>query len=138
VATVSRDYTAKIWDLATGELKATLDHDKKVFRAAFSHDGKTLATGSEDRTARLWDVPTGKLKAKLQHKGTVWALSFSPDDSLIATASDNEKQANVWDAKTGKLILNLPGGRYPVAFSPVNQTLATGGPNKTVLLWDVP
>ncbi len=140
LATGSRDFTAKLWDVAIGQLKATLKHDGKVIALAFTADGKTLATGSGDFTARLWNARTGEVLATLPHKGTVWSLSFSPDGKLLATGSDNEKAVNVWDAATGKLIERLSDSRYPVAFSPDGRTLATAkwGRPGTVLLWDVP
>ena len=133
------DGTAKLWELATGKLRATLKHDAKVHTLGFNADRRTLATGSEDFTARLWNVETGDLLATLPHKGTVWSLSFSPDGRLIASGSDNEKAVNVWDT-SGKLIQKLGDARHPVAFSPDGRTLATGkwGQPGTVLLWDVP
>jgi WD40 repeat protein len=57
LATGSYDYTAKLWDTATGELRTTLTgHTGHVVSVAFSPDGRTLATGSYDRTAKLWAV----------------------------------------------------------------------------------
>jgi len=139
IATASRDGTAKLWDLATGALRAKLKgHDRGVRLLTFSPDGTTLATGSNDRTARLWDVATGQLKATLEHKGTVWSLSFSADSALIATASDNEKWANIWRVATGEKVAELPEARPPVVFSPIGRTLATASRGNDVLLWDVP
>ncbi len=139
IASVSRDHTAKVWNLETGELQTKLQgHKHKVIRAVFSPNGRLLATGSEDRTARLWDIATGKLMATLQHRGTVASLAFSPGGKLLATASDNERKVNFWDATTGRLVAELAGGRGPLAFSPDGRTLATASRDKTVLLWDVP
>lgn len=137
LATVSRDATAKLWDLESGRLKATLQHEGKVLTLTFSHDSNTLATGSEDRKARLWVVSSGKLIATLPHKGTVHSLSFSADNAVIATASDNEKVANVWRVATGEKIAELPKARPPVVFSPIGRTLATASRTSDVLLWDV-
>ncbi len=138
IATASRDGTAKLWDLATGVLRATLKgHDRGVIRLTFSPDGTTLATGSNDRTARLWDVASGKLIATLPHKGTVRSLSFSVDSALIATASDNEKWANIWRVATGEKLAELPEARPPAVFGPIGRTLATASRGNDVLLWDI-
>jgi WD40 repeat protein len=49
LASGSMDNTIKLWDVATGELKATLkDQTRTVRSAAFSPDGLTLASGNGD------------------------------------------------------------------------------------------
>jgi dipeptidyl aminopeptidase/acylaminoacyl peptidase len=138
LATVSRDHTAKLWDLDSGKLKATLPHGGKVWFVVFSPDNKTLATGSDDRTARLWNASSGKLIATLPHRGTVHSLSFSADSAVISTASDNEKWVNIWRVATGELLVELPEARPPVVFSPIGRTLATASRGSDVLLWDIP
>ena len=57
VVTASGDQTARLWDAASGELRATLvGHQGKVRQAAFSPDGRWLVTASRDKTARLWRI----------------------------------------------------------------------------------
>ena len=135
---MSRDHTAKLWDLEKGTLKAILEHKGKVDHVAFSPDSKTVATGSDDRTARLWDVSSGRLIATLPHRGAISSLSFRADSKVIATASDNEKAVNVWRVATGEKLTELQNARTPVAFSPVGQTLATASRVTDVLLWEIP
>ncbi len=51
----SGDNTIKIWDLATGRLKATLTgHSYSVYSVAISPDGSTLVSGSYDNTIKVW------------------------------------------------------------------------------------
>jgi WD40 repeat protein len=57
LATVRRDYTMQLWDLATGtELLRRPGHDVPVECLAFSPDGKRLATGHIDSAILVWDV----------------------------------------------------------------------------------
>jgi WD40 repeat protein len=60
LAGASGDGTIKLWNVASGQLRASLKgHDGRVIAVAFSADGNTLASGSQDYTLRLWDVSPG-------------------------------------------------------------------------------
>ena len=63
--TAGSDGLAKIWDVATGTVRADLTgHEGKVLRVAVSSDGQTIATGGEDRTVRLWSTTDGAGSAR--------------------------------------------------------------------------
>jgi outer membrane protein assembly factor BamB len=131
----------KLWDIAAGkELGEFVGHTNKVFSAAFSPDGKTLATGSADQTVRLWDVATRRQRAVLEgHADAIWCVAFSPDGKTVASASA-DRTAKLWDADTGKERGTLKGHEdevRTVAFSPDGKTLATGSADWTVRLWDL-
>jgi WD40 repeat protein len=60
------DKTVKIWDLTTGQERASLKgHTNVVLAVAFRPLSTTLASASVDGTARLWDLQTGELRLKL-------------------------------------------------------------------------
>ncbi len=56
VATACVDGTAKLWDAATGKLKATLLGEDALHIVAFSPDGRTVLVGFENGT-KLYEVP---------------------------------------------------------------------------------
>ena len=57
LASGGADGTARVWEVASGDLVAVLSaHDNFVDAVAFSPDAKHLATGSTDHTARIWRI----------------------------------------------------------------------------------
>jgi WD40 repeat protein len=139
LATTSFDETVRLWDVATGTLRATA-HTAAVTKLVFSPDGKTLATGSRDNTARIWDVTSGSLKATLQgHASTVVAITFSPDGRTLATGSV-DGEVRLRDTATGALKATLRAHTAAVtnlALSPDGKTLATQSRDNTARVWDV-
>ena len=131
------DRTIQLVDLATGQVTALAGHTSVIDSAAFSPDGRTLATGSSDKTVKLWDLATGQATATLTpHGGYVLAVAFSPDGRTLATASSDN--VRLWDLATGQVTATLLGHTeyvWSVAFSPDGHTLATGSQDKTVRLW---
>ena len=60
VATGGEDFTARVWDAATGARRTRqLKHGHQVWFAGFSPNGRWLLTTCLDKTARLWDTETG-------------------------------------------------------------------------------
>jgi WD40 repeat protein len=55
----------RIWDLATGQVIATIPHDGGVYQIAFHPAGNLIATAGADHTARLWDATTGMERGQL-------------------------------------------------------------------------
>jgi len=72
------------------------------------------------------------------HFDDVNSVSFSPDGTLVVTSS-RDKDARVWDARTGRLVQILRGHFGPVAaasFSPDARWVVTAGPHSAGL-WEV-
>jgi WD40 repeat protein len=69
-----------------------------VVSAAFSPDGRLIATASADGTSRIWDASTGQRIAELVgHQGALSSVAFTPDgERVITTGTDGT--ARVWEA----------------------------------------
>jgi WD40 repeat protein len=100
---VDKRHFARVYDARTGEpVTPPLKHEKSVWHASFSADGRRVVTAGADKTARVWDARTGEpVTPPLKHEGVVYHASFSADGRRVVTASW-DKTARVWDAQTGK------------------------------------
>jgi len=139
VLTGSVDWTARLWDAATGAHIQTLSgHTGHVLSVAYSPDGMRVLSGSTDGTAKLWDAETAAcIRTFSGHEARVRAVAFSPDGTKILTGS-HDNTARLWNASTGDLIRTLdhPATVWSVAFPPDGSNVLTGGDDSIARLWD--
>lgn len=139
LATASKDGTARIWDVASGNVLHTLDgHSSEVTCVAFSPDGTRLATGSEDLQIILWDPATGEaLHTLTGHDDHVLTVAFSPDGRQLASGG-RDKQVRLWDLSTHQQVQSPEPNTSVVRcirYSPDGQTLAACDEDGTIHLW---
>ena len=136
-------HTARLWDTASGRLKAVLN-DADL--AIFSPDSRTVATDSDaSSSAYLWDAASGQLKATLKDVQSAYNPEdafFSPDSQTLVTQSYARRGAPLRALGRGQRPAqgDPAGCGWPalLAFSPDSKTLATGtSASLTVRLWDV-
>jgi WD40 repeat protein len=140
VVTACFDYKARIWDCATGLLRAELSqHKDAVLYAEFSRDGRWVVTASRDGTARLWDAETGQPTGiVLVHPSWVYTAAFSPDGRHIVTAGFDRK-ARIWETTTGRFLpptLNHGDAVTSAEYSPDGRLLVTACMDRTVRIWE--
>jgi WD40 repeat protein len=166
VLTASYDRSLKLWDVASGnvvrEFKAAPDakpgekaeppkepvgHRHQVFGAAFSKDGKLLASCGYDRTIKLWDVGSGKVirdfpnpdlkptfpgEPAPSHPGSIENVRFTPDDKFIVSVGAAPRYRGylaVWSVADGKRVYGAERESGPIhglAVSPDGSKLVLG------------
>ncbi|MDC0720001.1 serine/threonine-protein kinase [Nannocystis bainbridge] len=139
VASAGADGAARIVDLRAGPPRSLAHPSGAVRSAAFSPDGRKLATGAQDGLVRVWDTQGSGAPALLRgHADEVVALAWSPDGEHLASAS-LDRSARLWTA-AGALQRTLRGhdGRvYAVAWSPAGERLVTASQDGTARVWPV-
>ena len=126
VASASGDKTVKLWNLTANQEWGTLHkgESETIFPLAFAPDGKMLAAVSVGQSYGAQG------KVRLSNPDTGKSEIYFPDNV----------QLQLWNLDTGKIAHTLPGvpqRNSPVALAPDNKTLALGGFDGEIRLWDV-
>jgi WD40 repeat protein/serine/threonine protein kinase len=130
-----------LWNTRTGKvLGEPLRHKGRVVDAAFSPNGKLLASAVGHIAIQLWDVATWQAFGQsIKCRGGALTMSFSPDGKLLAAGIDRTWTADVFEVITGRQLHSLPcnGRDVSVAFSPDGRILATSSLDGIAKLWEV-
>jgi len=165
VASVSDDMLCKVWNAQTGELVHVLTghepmtphhYPSMLFTAAFSADGRLLATADKVGHVIVWDVATAKQVASIEtplmytwdpkqrrHSiGGVRSLAFSPDGKLLAIGGTGQinnvdhlealARIEVFDWRENKRVIEHAGDKHKglaerLEFSPAGDWLVAAG-----------
>ncbi|XP_010542908.1 PREDICTED: uncharacterized protein LOC104815976 [Tarenaya hassleriana] len=78
---------------------------RSTIAAAFSSDGRTLASTHGDHTVKIIDCETGTcLKVLSGHRRTPWVVRFHPHHSDILASGSLDREVRLWNAKTSECI----------------------------------
>lgn len=90
------DHTARLWNVSASSEVRLVGHKGPVRHAAFSPDGRLLATASDDTMVRIWRSDSGEPIATLEgHKAPVNHVEFDAKGARLLSSSD-DKTARVW------------------------------------------
>jgi WD40 repeat protein/tRNA A-37 threonylcarbamoyl transferase component Bud32 len=137
VATGSQDLTVRLWDLKTGQVRATCHgHKDWVHRLAFSADGRTLVSSAVfGRDVKVWDADTAAERFSATLPEQYWDdVKIAPNGKTLAVAGSSGTL--LWEFEASEPRAISKHNTKSVAFAPDGRTLAGGGLD-SLRLWDV-
>jgi WD40 repeat protein len=157
----SYDNSIKLWDVASGNMVREFKpytlkdfekgHQEPVYTAAFSPDGKFIASGSSglERTIKIWSLDgnvvrdlanpnykTAPMFPPASHPGAVTNLRFTKDGKYLISVGDapgNKGFLAFWDWQAGKMVSSETfqlGVFYGLALAPDEKSLAVTAGNR--------
>eukprot|EP00756_Hemistasia_phaeocysticola_P015006 Hpha_TRINITY_DN15380_c1_g5::TRINITY_DN15380_c1_g5_i1::g.89628::m.89628 len=148
--TASKDGTAKVWNVNTGELLTTIvpQRGEVVVACAWGPASKRLgdyvvlsAVPPSTRTSSvtLYDPEGHKLRQFKGHRGKVYGLSVSPCGLFLCTGG-SDRTVRVWDAATGSLLSTMTGHEQAVfgtCFAPGTDVVCSvgDGEKEQIMVW---
>ena len=141
----SKDFRVKLWELETGKILKTFEHQDialmAVFSPLFQKNGE-FASCSKDSNIIIWSKDTdSKPIKKFPGVKTVNCLAFSRGgDYLISGSSDDFNNIKLWDVKIGTIDKSFIGHLKPVLcviFSENGKYIASGSEDNMMILWNL-
>jgi len=134
--TGSADYTAKLWNAATGDELRTFTHKRIVKAVDISRDSRRAVTAGQEKVLQVWDTEHGLCSVTLPgHQDVVKQVLWVSDNSILSGGAD--AVIRLWDLRSGTQALTA-FAKAPVAsleLSKDGKTL-TSAAGKEVTFWD--
>ncbi|HEX6986551.1 MAG TPA: hypothetical protein VF170_14305, partial [Planctomycetaceae bacterium] len=137
LATASRDKTAKVFDLATGESLATFTgHEETVLGVLFAPDGQQVVSCGKDGQVRIWSVVDAKQRRNHGVGGEALSLAPAGSDAFLCGSGDRTARLYGFDGSERKSYGEHPDWVYAVAATADGKTIVAGSYDGTVTLHD--
>jgi len=133
-----------LWRVDSGEKVAALSgHKDSVISAAFSFDGKMVATGGMDGRVRIWSAvdpaySTWTFQTSLEGPDEVTWLEWHPSGPVLL-AGGNDGTIWMWKLPSGQVMHVLSGHNSSVACGKWTQDgkrFLSASVDSTLILWD--
>jgi len=117
--------TVFLWDLEHPTVGKRIANGEHVHSMDWSPDGQLLAVGCADYCAYVWkaDDTSEPLAVCRGHQAEVVDVCFSNRGDLLATHSW-DGTTRLWDPRTGRERLSVPGGGARLRFGPDDRRVA--------------
>jgi WD40 repeat protein len=155
---ITTGLSVELFDTRSGKHLARLWRDSGFFGmvdAAFSPDGRRIATGGTDGKVLIWDVSSGKLVRELgeivpvnasTYFGRIYnvraiaRVAFSPEpDGRFLAAGGADGRVEIWDLREVRPSVQYrahEGEINRLVFSPDGRTLLTASKDGTARVWE--
>ncbi len=135
-----------VCDATTGAIQHDFElHTKAATGVAFSRDGKFVASTGLDEHVNLYNLADNKpLGFFGGHSRPTNAVVFHPDDETAISISGGravgKNELKVWEYQSGEELATVEASEaklLALALSHDGRTVATGGQDKMVTLWNI-
>jgi RNA polymerase sigma factor (sigma-70 family) len=139
LAAVARNGVIRLWDMASGKLRQTIDNDgRETSPVVFSADGKLMAWGRQVGVIRVCETRTGKEVHRWEARDERYAVAFAPDGGTLAGVGTFDSAIRRWDLATGRALDTGAGHTslvHTLRFRPDGKTLLSRS-HLSILEWD--
>ncbi|KAI9486760.1 MAG: WD40-repeat-containing domain protein [Benjaminiella poitrasii] len=122
----------------TTTIKVLRGHTDEIWHAAYSNDGKYLASVSKDKTCIVWDMKSFEVIQTFKSDVSGSYCAWSPDDSRLLVCG-TDFGIRLWDPYSGILLHTFQSHQDQVTscvWLPDNQHFISGACDKILCLWD--
>jgi eukaryotic-like serine/threonine-protein kinase len=140
IATADGNGSMRIWNVETGKAGPPQFpvQNRQIWSLAFLGAGKLLACGGRDSPISIWYASGNPAAEEMSGiRSDQWGnFAFSLDGKSLA-AGFKDQHVRVWSVADFRLIADLRGACYAVAFTPDGKSLLTANDKDIPELWDL-